>query len=193
MEPKYSEQINVKIAYLMNELNDLKLLFEIPRLYIYNLFNDIRNEIDIAVNEKIIKERGSFNESLISNWLKMIDIVYSFEYNCLKNFKNNKFSSESSKSTQNVIESIEFKLNLLTTQSENIDDIETELDNLDDQIYDEAYKLQKIIFMSKTLAFFDENNCKIKNYFGSSGRTTGKLIIIKNEYFGKRGLFSIKK
>ena len=50
-----SPKLKNKISNVFQALENLKLLFEIPRLYISNHFSEIRKEIDIAVNEKLFK------------------------------------------------------------------------------------------------------------------------------------------
>ena len=87
-------ELKDKFKDLSYELNRLKILIEIPNLYINDYFFEIRNEIDSAVVEKLIKENNQVNESLIKNWIQMIDMVHLIESECLENIKKNKLNSE---------------------------------------------------------------------------------------------------
>lgn len=186
-----------RISELEKGLSNLKILFEIPRLYICDCLSDIRAEIDLAFNEKIISSKK--NELLIQNWISMIELIYLYEEKCLDKFKTNKFSTQISDEASRHIDLIEIKINLtklkLNAQTETNEEIYLELENLENEIYDLSYKLEKLVFLNMTYVFVEKKNCKIENYFDSmnNNTTTGKLIIIKNEYFGKHGISRFKK
>ena len=93
---------------------------------------------------------------------------------------------------------IEIKINLtklkLNAKTETNEEIYLELENLENEIYDLSYKLEKLVFLNMTYVFVEKKNCKIENYFDSmnNNTTTGKLIIIKKKFKHHSFLISLK-
>lgn len=67
-----------------------------------------------------------------------------------------------------------------------------EIQEIDDMIYDQTHKLERILMQNKTVLFLEESNClcEAKKVFSRMNylNTVGKLFVITNDYFGKRGL-----
>ncbi len=204
MENKYFivPELNNKISKTFGMLENLRLLLEIPRLYISNYFDEIRKEIDFAINEKFFKNASASNDVLNENWSLMIEKLHTYETAFLKNFPKNKFSDTITHETANKIEALEHKSKLILSQQhsepfteEYIQKLSNELNQLENEIYDETVELEKLAFKSMCFIFIDQKMCKLESCFEKMNKenTVGKLLIIKNEYFGKRGVFLIKK
>ena len=69
---------------MQSELELLKQIIDIPRLYISDYFLNLRTEIDIFYSKSIESTRNN------SAWLEMINKVNDYEKECLKlkHFKN---------------------------------------------------------------------------------------------------------
>lgn len=152
------------------DLEDLKSIFEIPRLHISNYFTDLRAEIDLA----FIKDNNDQNCEL---WNEMIEIVNKHEKECLKKITKNKFSEQST---------VDFmqKIDLIETNIKN--QIETKA-----LIEDEKFKIEKMLFLNQTLIFLDVNNYKNMNLLKRSHLF--KLIAISDEFISKNGIDTLKK
>ena len=183
-----------KISRLIEKL---KMLVELPRLYLSNYFSDIRTEIDLAFFEK---ELGIFDAEnrvkLRRNWQEMIDSVNSFEEECLigrsiKKFKEISFGSKP------IVDCMEEKYDsALKTKND------YELKLLEDLAYDEMCKIEKKLFQNKTIFFLNRtksNNSKLfLDYLNIYTKldiktSVGKLLIISNYYFGEKEISVIKK
>lgn len=189
-------QLSNKFNSVITQINNLKVLIEIPSMYINNYFIDIRNEIDLAVTEKQIKENGHLDENLNKNWIQMIDLLYAFETECLARLKSKKLFYDIEKNGKDFIQSIDLKLSKLEKEvyQETTHETAAELEKLENEVYDETFKFEKIVFMNRTVVYLDKNNSKLENYFENMNpkTTIGKLVVVKNEYFGKRGLILLK-
>ena len=173
---------NYNIKKLDNKLEQLKFIFECPRLFICNYFNDLRSKIDLAfvkkmfyLNDKSIKQR------LNENWTKMIDLIDSIEMRLMLLSKTtNKFNSVFSQEISKKIEFIE----KLIKQTAVINKT-NEFKDIDYLISEQIFKIEKFLLQNQTLVFINETNCKINNLFNkmNSQYSPGKLIFIKNEYF----------
>ena len=86
---------------------------------------------------------------------------------------------------------IELKLNNIFRSN-----VQTEafLSEIDDQIYDEMFRLKRLLFLNKSFLFLEESQSLIEDLFVNMNMTftLGKLLCI-NEYFGKRGLSRITR
>ena len=202
MEKLALPELNIKISNTLKMLENLKLLFEIPRLYISNYFSEIRKEIDIAVNEKLFKNSPTSNVILNENWGLIIEKLHSYETACLRNFPKNKFNNSITNETISFIGSLEQKLKSVTNQGHNesfteeyFQSINIELNQLENEIYDVIVQLEKIAFENMCFIFIDQKMSKLDGCFGTMNKetTAGKLLIIKNEYFGQRGILRLKK
>jgi len=165
------------IKKLDNKLEQLKFIFECPRLFICNYFNDLRSKIDLAFVEKMFYLNDkTIKQKLNENWTKMIDLIDSIEMRLMLLSKTtNKFSSVLSQEISKKIEFIEKLIKQTTNEFKDIDYL----------ISEQIFKIEKFLLQNQTLVFINETNCKINNLFNklNSQYSPGKLIFIKNEYF----------
>ncbi len=75
--------------------------------------------------------------------------------------------------------------NLSMTQA---DDLEQEISDL---IHEQMFKIEKILFMNKTIMFLERTKPKDRHL--ETDITVGKLVIVTNEYIGKRCRSIIKR
>lgn len=204
-----------KNSKILNELKlhseQLKKLFDSPRLYMSNYFADLRSEVDFAFmklnqNEPSIEVKHKLNDS----WFQMIENVNTFETECFKLRSTNTFNEDFSQEVREKIELIDCILNDLNSQiafdepvsdqclvdnnakPDQEEDSFVEITNL---IYEEIYKIEKILMMNKTLIFLDKTNWTDTSLFDRMNNriTFGKLFSIQNEYFGSQSIDLIKK
>lgn len=180
MEDDQNNLFNTK-NLLRNDLEALRYLNNYPNLYLYDYFSDLRRQVDLAAAMKLLKAE---NIPLIDNYMNIIDKINSFENECTKRLVNDEFSDEIKASSLRIIESIEYEFKT----TDNLQDIK-------DSIYDEAYKLKRILFSNQTIEFIQKDDCLIKNWFSEMNMdiSVGKLLIINNQFFDKKGLSLITK
>lgn len=178
----------MKFKELDEELERFKLLFECPRLYISDYFYDLKTEIDSAF---AIKQSTTTDKNVLnSNWDKIIKKVESYETECLRVRKTNKFDEEFHNYNIEAIKLLNSKLTDLK-QGEQQENNAQMIKNL---INENINKLEKNIFLNKTMMFLNESNCIIEIFDKLDYMTSaGKLVFITNEYFNKRNMQLIKK
>lgn len=180
------EQLKEKIYSLLKALDDLKTIFDAPKLFITNYFADFRSQIDLAAIRFIVSKTKIQNQTEIdkktlglinNNWLQIIQKLNQLEQECLKNYAVNKLFSLEIKETIKVIEN---ELNLGTR----------DFSRLEDLIYDQKYKLEKMLLMNQSLIFIARDQCRLDDLFAKMDLnvTFGKLILVQNEYYGRKGV-----
>lgn len=181
---------------MYKKIEQLKMLLEFPRLYLSNFFADLRTQIDLAFFAKELELNE--NEALIElrkNWHEMINKLNSLEEKCLL-----RRSMTRSTTATNLFRLVEIRLET-ATQTLNQEALSEMIQELDDLVYEELTRLERIIFLNKTIIFLDSSKYKgtnqINNYskiFSKMSKfTVGKLIIVIDDYFGERGVNLIKK
>jgi hypothetical protein len=105
----------------------------------------------------------------------------------LQKFRSNQFSADVANETVEAITQIDSKIQTLMTKEDVIE--------LNELIYEKTYLLEKIIFNDRTITFVNKAKCKLCEIFNEMDVkiTFGKLIIVHNYYFGKRGLNFLTK
>lgn len=170
---------STRFENLKNQNEKLKLIYDVPRLYLSDYFIDLRAQVDHSfafqkMNETTEKKRDKIN--LI--WLKMIDRINSFETECLNNafeVKKHRFGIK--------LKEIEDILAKQTSNNEM-------LDYCDDLIRNETYRLQRILFLNKTIIFLDKNNCPSASIFHKMKNS--KLLSICDEFLSEHGIEYLK-
>ena len=193
-----NNSINNKMIELINEFERLKLIFECPRLYICNHFNELRCQVDLAFCDKLNKPTNNEKLSSLSkshlneSWTEIIKTIDTFEKKCLLHKPSNKFNTAFSQETVKKIKLIE---RLIKQLASNLEDHSTQIKYVCSLVYDEIFKIEKIIFLNQTLIFLNETICDIKYLFNKhlSRYSAGKLLFIRNEYFGKKSIDYLKK
>lgn len=190
-----------KFTNLMKKNEQLKSLIESPKMgiiYLSDWFSELRSRIDLEfVKKDILITDISLKSKFKENWTKIISNVDLLENECIKSYKKCK-NYETSQETKENLQLIENKLkNLANLFNQNItnEKYEQEIDEINDLIYDERLKIEKILFLNKTIIFFNKTNCKHNNLLGKleSEIAVGKLLVISNEYFGEKGIEFLKR
>lgn len=196
---------------ILNELKiqyeQLKKLFESPRVYLSNAFADLRSEVDIAFismnqTETFMEVKHKLNDC----WFQMIEKINTFETECLKVHGNNGFNNDFSQEVREKIEIIDKILSELNNQATieetfHVDNKEEKTDEDDgfnevgSLIYEEIYKIEKRLFLNKTMMFLDKSNWNETSLFDKMNTklSFGKLFFVQNEYFGKQTIGLVKK
>ena len=174
------------IKKLDNKLEQLKFIFECPRLFICNYFNDLRSKIDLAFVEKMFYLNDkTIKQKLNENWTKMIDLIDSIEMRLMLLSKTtNKFNTIFSQEISKKIEFSEKLINQISSVKIN------EFKDIDHLISEQLFKIEKFLLQNQTFVFINETKCKINNLFNKMNSETspGKLVFIKNEYFSSEGI-----
>lgn len=203
-----SEKNNQLLNNLKNQYEQLKKTFESPRLFLSTYFADLRNEVDIAFLKMNQSEHGmEVKHKLNDAWFQMIEQINTFETECLKIRVSNSFNPEFTQEVREKIELIDIILNDLNNQvvvEEAKQAFSNELKSKDDEdnfnevsnlIYEETYKIEKMLFLNQTMMFLDKTNWNDASLFDvmNTKTTFGKIYFVQNEYFGKQTLGYIKK
>lgn len=191
--------INI-IKSLQMDLKELEELYQTPILYLSNHFNNLRREINIAETEQAsTKKEIETSNKLNDNFIKMINKVNEYEQECLKLKDQNILKLNETKETVKAIQLIKEKINYLSVkelkQDENNEDFSSYILDIEDLIYDATVYLERTLFLNKTMVFLEEKTNKVDKLFSQmdDSSSAGKLLLITNEYFGKRGLTLITR
>ena len=191
--------INI-IKSLQMDLKELEELYQTPILYLSNHFNNLRREINLAETEQAsTKKEIETSNKLNDNFIKMINKVNEYEQECLKLKDQNILKLNETKETVKAIQLIKEKINYLSVkelkQDENNEDFSSYILDIEDLIYDATVYLERTLFLNKTMLFLEEKTNKVDKLFSQmdDSSSAGKLLLITNEYFGKRGLTLITR
>lgn len=184
------EEKENETTQLVQDLDDLRTLFQLPLLYLSNFFTDLKRDIDLAAMKhslNISPENTEQQMSLNKTWVSLVDKVNEFETNCYQAGRVNKLSSALGHQVQDLIDLIETRIKNLKSKED--------VNEINELIYEKLYELEKIVFMNKTITFVEKSECLISELFSEMEVKVsfGKLIIVTNEYLGKRGLNFLTK
>jgi len=174
--------VEEKKAEAQNLLEQLKSAVNQPRLYVYQFFEDMRNDIDI----QSCKTLNDTNKKQIHEYqAKLIDKVQEFESLCLE-----KINVDSDSDFQVTIEQTESYLNGLVVA-------QTELDRFKELLSNELLKVEKALFQNKCMFFVkasekdDEINDEIDDEIDDEGDydESGSNDIVNDHLIKKDNLF----
>jgi hypothetical protein len=181
---------DAKLNEISQKIENLKFMFECKRLFLANYFSELRNHVDLAHYTKIESQQDeNLKKKITENWLSMIAFIDSFEKECLKKSPNNRYSESLTTKLNQTIQYIQVEMSNLSLEDENLFDKKT--DEIDDLTYEGVFEMEKILFEKKTLFWFDNHDI-LKDYMNPE-TMFGKLIFIRNEHFGARGVQSLIK
>ena len=146
---------------LLNNLNELKEILELPSLYLANFFEGLRNDVDIEFAPKQLELQNNREKKNQLNelWQQMITKIYSFEKNCIKD----SYDLETNKKRINEIEK-------LVSHQDSKD-----LTDLEDLIETEEINLLKNLFQNSTIAFV------LINEINENSLVKKKLVILNDQ------------
>lgn len=159
---------------LQYEIENLKHLIEVPKLYITEKLSQLKSDIDLDYISQIASLEKSdpnklYIDQLKNEWLNQINFVDAFENDCFR--KLNPLTEEDKKSALDLIRSIEDnKINKDKT-------------NVFDLIQAEIFKIESKIFLNKSLLFIKKTN--------ETGLS--KLVITPNESISWRAIKQFKE
>lgn len=187
-------------------------MYQKPRLFISNYFKFLRTEIDAALEKHSkILTTPDIKSELKENHTKLIEKVNSYEAECLKRQPNDSFEKSLNEETKQIIvaakKGIEFLADAVKQgkgeptfdvngdPEEDTNEFSDDIQDIEDLIYDQMLILERTLLINRTLLFLEEESSiasAVKVFSKMNYLTTvGKLFIITNEYFGKRGLNSL--
>jgi hypothetical protein len=172
---------------LIKNLEELKYLYNCPNLYLYDYFTELRRRIDLAVAEKLVENE---HLSISDDYIEMINRINTIEKDCNECILTNEFVYSYSKANSlHIIQLIEDEIN------NNNNQLKFDLNNLIDCVYEQAFNLKSILFNNQTIEFIEINGNLVDGLFRANKLETefGKLLIVKNQFFDKRGLSFINK
>lgn len=196
-----------QIDELRDQLDVLKSIYDSPLSYLTQFFFNLKNDVANAFTLKLeTSEEPSAKAKLNENWNEINAKIGAFEAECKQKLA--------------PVELDEEKMSLIEMKLESYnEDLYAEINDL---IYDETYKIEKILFLNKTMVFLDRTRISLISddhssanslsfnqnvsddsnesfnedvnlfYYMNSKTTCGKLIYITNQYFGKRTLPILK-
>ncbi len=112
-----------------------------------------------------------------------------FERDCMRHLENNELDCDLKANAARLVESIEYELR----SQLNIEKATVNLYRA--MVYDQSFELRKILFQNQTIEFIEVKESLVRNLFIKMDMnvTIGKLILVKNQSFDKRGLSLITK
>ena len=147
---------------LLKELDDIRKVCEMPKLYLADYFSELRNQTDMEIVPKHLKETNPEKKTKLSNlWQTLIDKIDQYEKKFLSFKDQNVFLA-----TLQKIDSLQEILN----KSENIKSAK-DLNELGEEIFNEKLNILKHLFQNETIALTKIGQI---NHF--------QLIIINDEY-----------
>ena len=189
------------LSDLKKNSEQLKSLLESPKMgiiYLADWFSELRSSIDMEfVKRDISCTDISLKSKLKENWTKIISRVDLLEKECIKNqkkVKNYEITQETTANLQLIDNELKILTDLLSLNAIN-EKYQQEIFELDDLIYIERLRIEQALFLNKTIIFFNEINCHDNNLIAKldSELAVGKLLLISNEYFGKKGVDFLKR
>lgn len=162
---------------LNKELDHLKLIATIPRLYLSNYFINLRNEIDLIFAPKSIVN-NSDALCFKKTWKEIIEAVDTFE---------SKLDVKRFTLSQTVIDETNQQVTHIQTKL-----TETHIaEEIQDSIDKEKHKLERILLKNKTILILDKSNCLWDDLFNEN--ELAKLVIVTDEYINNKEINLIKK
>ncbi len=124
---------------LLNDLDNLKKITELPDLYLANYFEGLRNKVDkeFATKQQELKNDREKKKELDKLWLNMITKIDSFEKICIRKIYN--------------LDANKLKINELEIKLKNEKFID--LKQTQDEIDKEENNLLQNVFQNKTILF----------------------------------------
>ena len=179
---------NQTITELKKEFVQLKSLYDFPRLYIISHFSDLRNEANLAFSSLNHSSRIENIKTKDLNWTKITERINEFKTECLDFLIDNKSFADIITTEQ--IDSFEKSLFEAIKSNK-----QESLQRVKELIYGYTFKLERIVFRNKTLIFIERSKSKHEHLFLKMNpcTTAGKLILVTNEYLGRRGLEMLKE
>ena len=163
--------LDEKKAEVQSLLENLKSAVNQPRLYVFQFFEDLKNDIDIQ-SCKTLNETNK--ERVYEHQAKLINKVQEFESLCLE-----QINEESACDVQVTIEQIEADLNGAA---------EAELDRINGLLSNELLKIEKVLFQDKCMLFVKAGeNDDESSYYGNK---TDNLEFI-SEILQKKYLYGL--
>jgi Leucine-rich repeat (LRR) protein len=157
------------MSSITSDLNKLKQICQIPKLYLANYFSDLRRDIDLEFSKKL-----QINNHELSIWNSMIDKINSFEQECISNINLNAKQQEFIQTLDSIHDSIQ-------KNDSNHDEKKKLIQNEEINILKYLFKNKSIAYTNNKLiiisdAFiFDTSNEKVLN------NSLIKLIQLKKE------------
>lgn len=174
----------VRLEKLSKEYEDFKSLFKYPRLFLRKHFNDLKNQIEQAYEQKTISRTSADLKKRHENLIEITQRVSQFELECLEVQIDNKFEASLTRDTNEKLKIIKTILNDLSETNLKSKEVVQEISDL---IYNESIKLERVLFQNKTILFIRRDNSLEHLFTKTNPNTTfGKLIMVNNAYLGKR-------
>lgn len=163
-------------------LEQLRSMIEIPKLYLRYHFNSLRNDIDkVYVQKNKNNNKDKNQEDFYKTWKEMIERITLIEKECLATVTKNQLSNEIKKEFNDKIKTIRERI--------------YNGENVDSDLLVETNKIKKVLFSNKTITLVntnskyltnDENDCELSGHEQEQTKAKDdldyKLLIIHNEY-----------
>lgn len=175
------------------ELSELKSAIEFPRLHISNYFTAIRTEIDLEIAKQFILVPNDSKETLNKNYSEFIGRLDTLETECLNRCSNtlqNDLAIQISVSLRTIETRIK---SIIKRQHYDIYDFLYLAHEIDDLIYETQFQIEKSLLLNRTCVYLTKTSSLLDLFTSMSDSNSGKLIVITNSYFAKRGLSFITK
>ena len=163
------------IDALKSDVNQIKSALQVPSLYVYHHFDELKNEIDIACQRKLESQNNETKH--LEDQELIIKEVQAFEKACMSSLVDGQFESELFESLTASISQIEESLaNVVPSELIGISKIQ-------EQISETFFTIQKRVFLNRTMKFLTNESSFVKeSAFSVSQCLLGSLVVIEDEY-----------
>ena len=161
---------------LLKEIERLKLILELPKLYLADYFINLRNTVDKNVVSKLLNlqkddEHSEKKNKLNEIWQLIIQKIDSFEKKCARNPK-----IENLKEFNERLSTIETVL--IKEQNRNLDELQAEIHTIEISILKQLFRNKTIAFVGTTNVCGGENRELIDH----------KLIILNDQFISNNSI-----
>lgn len=161
-------------------------------------YTQMIERIDLFEKECLLNQTtNTFNNDIVLELNDSIELVTSKITNLYRHASENELSRSGKKFQINHMNILHKNLYIdlfypndddSNASLNEVDELEQEISDL---IHEQMFKIEKILFMNKTIMFLEKTKPKDKHL--ANDLTVGKLVFITNEYIGKRCRSIIKR
>lgn len=179
---------------LKSDLNKLETVFQSPRIFLANHFNELRNQIDIECEKFLQAQNDKQSERALQALdfqSRMIEQVGRYEQECLAHSPANKLDNELAESIRNKLKLLEQHVKELT-QNQLREATYSEVNGL---VLDTLDNILRFLFMNREMVLLTgdcplvrEIDARVQSDFDVFQfrvvKSFGVLLIIRDEFIG---------
>ena len=173
--------LTYKLKDLEADLNDLQLAYSNPRIYMANYFENLRNEIDIELEQYLRENNYSMATGEIGQvHLSMINAIDRFEKTSFRHLFKNELDEDLSKLVANVLNNIGDTF--LAAHAESNE--ESFCNQFHETILSTLFLIQERLFLNKSIIFLKTDH--LNKLHGDSKKYWMRLLTVSDVFVSQR-------